>query len=217
MSIKTSRPPIKETVGAQYTCFATEGEAGQFTASYEEGVEKTEVVKSVSVTENSETTPVIASGKNYMSVTDTSSTDISVEVIAFPAETRAKMRGDSITESGLLLKGSSKNQRPFFAYGKVVKLSGGFCRWDWFPKCQLTANTDESKTKEDKFAEQNDTLTISAMPFDDDNNICVSIETDYKCPEGLTEDKFFSKPILTESDLKSVIASVESANVRGTK
>ncbi len=206
MAIVTKRPPIKETVGAQYICFAVESEDGVFNGEYLEEVERTEVVKSVNVTENSETTPVRASGKVYTNITDTSGTDISVEVIAFPAETRAKMRGDTVTESGLILKGGNKKPRPFFAYGKVVKLFGDHCRFDWFPKCQLSTITDDSKSKEDKFSEQNDTLSISAMAFDEDGNNCVSIETEFKSPDGLTESLFFSKPILNDEDLKAILA-----------
>lgn len=204
MAINEKRPPIKETVGAQYVCFAVSGDENQFTADYEENVEKTEVVKSVSVSENSETTPVNASGKVYTTESQTSSTDISVEVVAFPATTISKMRSDKLDESGLIFKGG-KGTRPFFAYGKVVSLQGGNYRYDWYPKCQLTANTDEVKTKEDSFSEQNDTLTINAQAFNDNADIVVSIESDHKIPEGLTEEKFFSKPILTPEDLASVL------------
>ena len=45
MAIKTKRPPMKETVGAQYICFAKETEEGEFDGTYETDVEKTEVVK----------------------------------------------------------------------------------------------------------------------------------------------------------------------------
>lgn len=200
MTTTTKRPPIKETVGAQYICFATPGE---FKGTYEEDIERAEIVKTVSVSENTETTPVYASGKVYLNDTTTASAEISVETIAFDSETLAKARGDKLHESGLILSGSSKNERPFFAYGKVVLYKGAY-RYDWYPKCQLTANTDETKTKEESFGEQNETFTISALPFDDDGNLVARAESNLIKLKDITEEKFFSKPILTEADFKAL-------------
>lgn len=208
MSITKKKPPIKETVGAQYLCFATASESGVFSAKYEEDVEKTEVVKSVSVSENSESTTVRASGADYEVVSSSSGAEISVEVVAFPAETISKMRGDEIDESGLIAS-LLNPERPFFAYGKVVKLKNGQLRFDWYPKCQLTANTDDIATSEESFSEQNDTLTIKAMAFDENGRFCQSVKGDFKMPDGLNEEKFFSKPILTAADLASVITPVQ--------
>lgn len=36
MSIKTRKPPLKETVGAQYVCFNTPDENGQWTETFAE-------------------------------------------------------------------------------------------------------------------------------------------------------------------------------------
>ena len=95
MAITTKKPPIKETVGAQYICF-DQSEDGEYSGEYSEEVECTEVVKSVTVTENAENTDVYSSGIVYDTDSSVSSTDIEVEVIAFPAETLAKMRGDTV-------------------------------------------------------------------------------------------------------------------------
>ena len=58
MAIKNKRPPRKESVGAQYVCFSTPGEDDEWSGQYEEDVERTAVVKSVSVTDNSESQDV---------------------------------------------------------------------------------------------------------------------------------------------------------------
>ena len=204
MAINKKKPPIKETVGAQYICFATVTEDGNFDGTYEENVERTDVVKNVSVTENGESTTVRASGADYEDVSTLSGTEITVEVVAFPAETLSKMRGDSIDASGLILSNLTP-KKPYFAYGKVVKMKNNDLRFDWYPKCMLSSNTDDIATSEESFSEQNDTLTIKAMAFDDTGNIKTSIRGDFKMPEGLTEDKFFSKPILSAADLATVI------------
>ena len=98
MAINTKKPPIKETVGAQYICFNTMSEENEWTEQFEEDVEQTKVVKNVSVTENAEATDVYSSGEVYDTDNSQSSTDIAVEVIAFPADTLAKMRGDIVDE-----------------------------------------------------------------------------------------------------------------------
>lgn len=203
MAIKTKRPPMKETVGAQYICFAKETEEGEFDGNYETDVEKTEVVKTVKVTVNADTGDSYASGKVYDSDTPTKSIDIETEVIAFPEDTLAKMKGDSVDAGGLILSGSN-SQRPFFAYGKVVKLRHGGYRYEWYPKCKLTENSDDISTSEDKTSEQTDTIKIKAYPFDDVGNIVAKI-TESSAPEGMTEDKFFTKPILTKEDLAAAL------------
>lgn len=203
MAIKTKRPPMKETVGAQYICFAKETEEGEFDGIYETDVEKTEVVKTVKVTVNADTGDSYASGKVYDSDTPTKSIDIETEVIAFPEDTLAKMKGDSVDAGGLILSGSN-SQRPFFAYGKVVKLRHDGYRYEWYPKCKLTENSDDISTSEDKTSEQTDTIKIKAYPFDDAGNIVAKI-TESSAPEGMTEDKFFAKPILTKEDLAAAL------------
>ena len=207
MAIKDKKPAIKETVGAQYVCFSVSNENGDFEANYEADVERTKVVKSVKVTENAEASPIYASGEIYDNIDSLGSIDVEVEVIAFPDDTLAKMRGDDVDESGLIRSGGTV-QKPFFAYGKVVKLKGGKVRYDWYPKCKLTENSDEAKSSEDKFSEQTDTIKITAYPYDDDGHIVSKISSEANGPDGITESKFFSKPVLTPEDLTSALSGV---------
>lgn len=204
--MKTKRPMMKETVGAQYYAFNTPDEDGNVDYTTYEDTIKTEVVKQIGTTENGETTTVRASGKDYASFNQVSSTDLEVEVVAFPQEDLARMRGENIATNGLVSSGGTK-ERPYFAYGKVVKLVGGGVRFDWYPKCQVIENTDDIATSEDSFSEQNDTVTIRAYAFNEkgeNKNYVDSSITGF--PEGLTEEKFFSKPIVTSADLDEVVA-----------
>lgn len=204
--MKTKRPMMKETVGAQYYAFNTPDEDGNVDLTAYEDTIKAEVVKQIGTTENGETTTVRASGKDYASFNQVSSTDLEVEVVAFPQEDLARMRGENIATNGLVSSGGTK-ERPYFAYGKVVKLVGGGVRFDWYPKCQVIENTDDIATSEDSFSEQNDTVTIRAYAFNEkgeNKNYVDSSITGF--PEGLTEEKFFSKPIVTSDDLDAVVA-----------
>lgn len=205
MSVVTRKPPMKETVGAQYVCFNEQTEDGEWSNQYEENVEKTEVVKSIKVTENSENTNAYASGRVYDSDTTTSYTDIEVSVIAYPADTLARMRGEIVDAGGLHLSGG-KGIRPYFGYGKVVKLKHGKVRYEWYPKCKLASNSDEIKTREDKFSEQPDTITIRAYPFTDNDDIKTYVDSSASnFPTALTEELFFAKPILTPEDLAAAL------------
>lgn len=207
MSIKNKRPPRKETVGAQYVCFATASEDGEFSGQYEEDVERTAVVKSVKVTENGESSDVYASGEVYDTDTSVAADTIEVEVIAFPVETLAKMRAATVGSGGLFKDGAPKT-RPFFAYGKVVKMKNNHVRYEWYPKCKLTENTDETATREESPAEQNDTFTISAYSFDKEGNKKTYVDSSAEnFPEGLTEEKFFAKPILDDAGLTAAVGA----------
>ena len=148
---------------------------------------------------------VYASGKIYDSDSPMSSIDIEVSVIAFPDDTISKMRGETKGTGGLILAGG-KSERPIFAYGKVVKLKNGKSRYEWFPKCKLVENSDDIATSEEKASEQTDTIKIRAYPFDAEGNI-VSKVTESTAPAGLTEEKFFAKPILTDADLTTAVGA----------
>ena len=47
------------------------------------------------------------------------------------------------------------------------------------------------------------TIKIKAYPFNNDGDIVARVGSG-SAPEGLTEEKFFSKPILTKEDLAAV-------------
>lgn len=203
--MKTKRPMVKETVGSQYYAFNTPSESGEFNPSTYEQTIKTDTVKSIGTTENSESATIKASGKDYTTVSQSSNVELAVEVIAFDPDDLAKMRGDIIDESGLISSGRNA-ERPYFAYGKVVKKVGGGVRYDWYPKCQLVENTDDIATKEENFSEQNDTVTIRAYAFNEFGDIKNYVDSEAtNFPEGLTEEKFFTKPIITKADLASAI------------
>lgn len=202
-SIKTKKPPYKESIGAQYYNFNKPDEGNDFDLTkYEDITVKEETVKSVTITESAESTPIMASGKAYDTKNRIPYIDIEVEKLATDADDLARMRGDLVDEGGLI-QTTTDPIKPFFAYGKTVELSGGNYRYDWYPKCQLIENTDETKTREENFEEQNDTLTIRAYAFDEKGKLIKnSVDTSSATfPEGLTEEKFFLKPIITTEDL----------------
>lgn len=206
-NIVVKKPPYKESIGAQFYCFNNPEAGISFdTTKYEETVFKSETAKSATVTENAESTPIYASGKVYDTRNQLAYVDISVEALATDADDLARMRGDKMSTNGLIQSETSPT-KPYFAYGKIVLLSGGHFRFDWYPKCQLVENSDEAKTRGENFEEQSDTLTIRAYAFDDEGKyVKNSIDSSSsKFPQGVTEKLFFSKPIITSEDLSSII------------
>lgn len=204
--MKTQKPMIKETVGSLYTAFNTPTETGEFDPTTYEETSKSDVVKNIGTTENSEATTVRASGSDYEVVNQTSSIDMAVEVVAFDPSELARMRGDDTSDTGGLILSGAPARRPFFAFGKVVKKVGGGVQYAWYPKCQLVENTDDIATSEDTFSEQNDTITIRAFAFNKDNQKKVYVDSETaNFPKGLTEEQFFTKPILTKEDLVAAI------------
>lgn len=205
--ITVKKPPYKESIGAQYYNFNTPAEGKDYDpTTYEEKTVKTENVKSATVTESSETVPIYASGKVYETKNQLAYIDIAVESVASDADDLSRMRGDIVKNNGLIQTQSSP-KKPFFAYGKVVHLSGGNVRYDWYPKCQLIENSDETKTRGENFEEQNENLTIRAYAFDKDGKLFKnSIDSSSsKFPAGVTEEMFFAAPIITEEDLNAII------------
>ena len=74
----------------------------------------------------------------------------------------------------------------------------------------MSENTDEVKTREESFAEQTDTITIKAYAFNDAGDIKAMVDSSaMNFPEGLTEEIFFSKPILNKEELVNVMAQQE--------
>ena len=206
MSIKNKKPMLKETVGALYTAFNTPTEDGEFNPGVYEETNKSDVVKNIGTTENSEATTIRASGIDYETVNQTSSIDMAVEVVAFDPAELARMRGDDTSDTGGLILSGAPARRPFFAFGKVVKKVGGGVQYAWYPKCQLVENTDDIGTSEDTFSEQNDTITIRAYAFAAHNQKKTYVDSETaNFPEGLTEEKFFNKPILTKEDLVAAL------------
>jgi len=201
MPITNKKPARKQSVGALYYDFATDIEAKTYAAT----PVKSEVVKTISTTENEESEPVYASGKVYDTPTLRSSDEIEVEVVAFDPDDVAKMKGETIDVSGLVLSGGAKT-KPYFAFGKVVQKTGGHFRYQWFPKCQLTNKSDEASTSEASPSEQNDTLTITALPFDTAGNTNVYVDSEMTAfPDGLTEDLFFAQVVHSPATMPVIV------------
>lgn len=204
MPITKKKPMLKQTVGDMYYAFNTMTENGEFNPGQYENTIECANVKNIGTTENAENTVVRASGQDYETVNEESSIDMAVEVVAFVTEDIARMKGEDI-DDGLVL-GGAPSKRPFFAYGKVVKKVGGGVRYEWFPKCQLVENSDDIATSEETFNEQNDTVTIRAYSFDSANHKKVYVDSEMSSfPEGMTEEKFFTKPILSKGDLTAAL------------
>lgn len=195
------KPMIKETVGAAYYAFNTPDGSGEYSPSTYEATVKSPVIKSIGTTENAESSVVRASGTDYSTSSQTSSVELAIEVVAFHPDDLAKLRGDNVDTDGLISSGRP-SARPFIALGFPILKKGGGIKYTWYPKCQLIENTDDIATSEESFSEQNDTLTFRAYAFNDDKDIKNYVDSEAtNFPTGLTEEQFFTTPIITKADL----------------
>lgn len=203
------RPEIQISVGSFFYAKNMPEEGVLFDPKKYGPIISSPIIKKVGIKESSENTPIKASGIDYMTVSQKDSEELSVEVIAFAPDDLADYRGDSISEKGLIKDDTTPN-RPFFACGFPIEKTNGHVDLTWYPKCQLLENSGDVETKEDKFKEQNKTLTIKAYAFDE-KSIKVHCDSELSSfPTGLTIDKFFSKVITDDEDLTSVLSTSEN-------
>lgn len=206
------RPEIQVSVGAAYYAPNLAEAPLNFDPTKYGDVVKSPIIKKVGRKESSDSTVVKSSGIDYMTVSSKDSEELSVETVAFAPDDLAFFRGDHISEQGLILDDIAP-VKPFFGFGFPIEKTNGTWDYVWYPKCQLVETSGDVETKEDKFKEQNKTLTIKAYPFND-KNIMVHCDMETEAfPKGLTEEKFFSKVITDDETLQSVItpSSVEGA------
>lgn len=203
--MKVKKPKIIETVGALYYGFNTPNASGEFDPSTYGEIVKSPIVKKVTIEPEAETAVVRASGENYDEVSQTSSIGIEIESVAFDPEDLATAKGEQKETNGLVLGGAS-NARPYLAIGyPVIKIGGKKCL-KWYPKCKLIENSEEVSTSETSFSEQNQTVNFAAYSFDDSGNKFVYLDEEMASfPEGMTEEKFFSKVIISDEDITSIL------------
>lgn len=204
MAINTKKPAYKLTVGAQYICFAAESAADGWDGTFDAEVTKYPTVVNVQIEDNGDSATMYASGKVYDQITDVSSKTVTEENIAFPDAVVAKMKGDTV-QDGIVISGGQRD-RPYFAYGYVKVKSDGSKIMRWFPKCKLSENSDETATSTDSHSDQNDTLTVKAMPFNDNKDIDTCVDTSNEKYAAVTEEKFFAKPITSIAEAAALIA-----------
>ena len=204
MAITKKKPPVKVTAGAQYICFNTMNADNEWTEDFETTVLQLPTVVDVAVTDNTDAYDAYASGQIYDTDTVATSKSIAVTNIAFGDALLAKMRGDDV-DGGIVLGGGRKAIRPYFAYGIVVVRKDGSLDLRWYPKCKLTENSDSAATSTDAHQDQNDTITIKAFSFDDDEHQEVRVLTGEEGYSGITEAAFFAAPILTKAAAQALI------------
>lgn len=204
MPIAKRHPPVKITVGAQYICFDKPDTNGEFTTEYETDVLKIPNVTTLDVSDKGANDVDYASGFPYDTDNDVKSIEIKQTQIARDPMLLAKMKGYSV--NGGIVIGKSVTTRPFFAYGIPIIRKGGVYTFRWYPKCKLTDSTDKTETSEQNHKSMTDDDTILAMPFNDAGDLFVEVNTDSEDTAGITEDKFFTKPILTAADAQALKA-----------
>lgn len=194
MTIEIRKPDYWITVGNAYF--------------YDDSMSATEGVmsiKEVGVSEDKAEQKLYASGRVYEVVSQTSSTQITVNAIQLPSEWVNKYLGRK--QVGAANEQKTSDRLVEFSFGYSIQYSGGAFIFKWFPRCTLTTADETISTKTDDPYDPDRQYTIVAMPTDDG---VVRVEYDQSLVEGesaVTEEKFFEKVLRTAqeaADLETV-------------
>lgn len=188
--IVKNKPFRNVGIGNLYYCFATDIEKLLF----ETTVHKSPTLKTIGTTENSSSENVYASNAVYDTDTSTAGIELSISVIAFQPQHRARMKGHKI-KNGYIIK-NVNDEGEYFAVGVVYPKKSGHYTFDWYPKCKLSEASNDAQTKDDGgINSQDKNLTIKAMEFNDEGDYCIEYDTEL-LEDGdvaLTEEEFFLK------------------------
>ncbi len=206
MTITQKKPAIKLTVGGLYYAINKPTEGNEFDPEKYEATVNSPVIKNVNITPNEESVSIKASGTDYDTISQSSGPELEFEVVAIDPTDLAIMKSDNKDNSGLMSTGRPTT-RPFVAIGFPIVKKGDFKRYEWYPKCKLVENSDETATQEDSFSEQNETIKFKAYAFNAEGDYRNYVDSEMSnFPETLTEEDFFEKPIITGEDLTTAAA-----------
>lgn len=203
--IKKMKPSRKLTVGAQYICMVVPDENGEFQPEYETEVLKLPTLVDVDFSDVTDPYNTYASGDLYESESPISAVEIAETNVAFPDALVEKLRGHAVV-NGVALGGGPAN-RPYFAYGTVIKKKNGTLDLRWYPKCKLTENSDKTETSEESNKDQNDTIKLKAYSYNGKGNCYIRALTENEALKNLTEEQFFEKPLLTAEEVNALVSA----------
>lgn len=162
-------------------------------------------IKQVGIKEDKAEQKLYGSGRVYEVVSQTTSTEITVDAIALPQDLVNAYLGRTI--DGAANEQKTTDRLKEFAYGYSIMYASGKQIFKWFPRCQMTSADESISTKTADAVDPNRQYVIVSMPLD--SNV-VRVEYDQTLEkEGetpITEEKFFSKILKSAAEVKTVAA-----------
>ncbi len=158
-------------------------------------------IKQIGIKEDKAEKKLFGSGKVYEVISQTSSTQITVDAIALPQDMVLKYQGR--TTDGAASEQKTTDRLAEFSFGYSVSYKSGKKAFKWFPRCQMTQADETVSTTTDDVTEPNRQYVITAIPLD--NNV-VRVEYDQtleKEGKEVKEEQFFSKVLKSAAEVKT--------------
>lgn len=197
-TIKEMKPSYVVTIRESFWNFVKE-RLGTAKPTYEDEVIKTPIVKSLGLARQQTESKITASGIVYDTLAVTTGAEITLGVVALPADILDPALGSKVKGAFAYDKTSDVGKE--FAFGYYLERSNGSKVYYWHPTCKLVPSDDKYEDKKDGNVDPNVEYKIQVIPTPD-GLWRVRYDTE-KVAEGtavLKLEDFFAKPIFDEAD-----------------
>lgn len=158
-------------------------------------------IKQVGIKEDKAEQKLYGSGRVYEVVSQTTSTEITVDAIALPQGLVNAYLGRTIV--GAANEQKTTDRLKEFAYGYSIMYASGKQIFKWFPRCQMTSADETIATKTGDAVDPNRQYVIVSMPLET-NVVRVEYDQTMEAQEAkmVTEEEFFSKVCKSAAEVK---------------
>lgn len=158
-------------------------------------------IKQIGIKEDKAEQKIYGSGIVYEVVSQTTSTEVTVDAIALPQKPVNEYLGR--TSVGAANEQKTTDRLKEFAFGYTITYASGKKLFKWFPRCQMTSADETIATKTGDAVDPNRQYVIVSMPLDT-NVVRVEYDQTLETEEAkmLTEEEFFSKVLKSAAEVK---------------
>lgn len=158
-------------------------------------------IKQIGIKEDKAEQKIYGSGIVYEVVSQTTSTEVTVDAIALPQKLVNEYLGRTVV--GAANEQKTTDRLKEFAFGYTITYASGKKIFKWFPRCQMTSADETIATKTSDAVDPNRQYVIVSMPLDT-NVVRVEYDQTMEAEEAkmVTEDEFFSKVCKSAADVK---------------
>lgn len=158
-------------------------------------------IKQIGIKEDKAEQKIYGSGIVYEVVSQTTSTEVTVDAIALPQKSVNEYLGRTIV--GAANEQKTTDRLKEFAFGYTIMYASGKKLFKWLPRCQMTSADETIATKTGDAVDPNRQYVIVSMPLET-NVVRVEYDQTLETEEAkmLTEEEFFSKVLKSAAEVK---------------
>lgn len=170
-----------------------------------DAVEGVSSIKNVGISEDKAEQKLYASGNVYEVVSQTTSTQITVDAIQLPAEWTNRYLGRTVV--GAANEQKTTDRLAEFAFGYTITYSNGDKIFKWFPRCQMTTADETIATKTNEAVEPQRQYVIVSTPLETG---VTRVEYDQSLEKGekkLDENTFYSAVRKSAEEVNALVTA----------